>query len=136
MVFEDVENLVCDLLAPVVKESTPGTFLVTWVPDDYAQVIEAHPLVVIQRIGGSVSRSGTVDEALVEIGVIDKTRAGAWKMMGYIRAWLLSEEPHKTGVFGSITETSGPVQPSWANPDYRWVRHVFQFNVRRRREGD
>lgn len=133
--FFDAEDLLCDMLELFLRENALDAEVLTSLPVDYEQLLEQHPVVVLQRVGGAVTANTAADNALLEIGVVAATRRQAWNLMGQIRAWLLSDDILLAAFpqVAAVEETSGPVQPVWANPEYRWVKHLFSFTIHRKR---
>lgn len=132
----DVEDLVCGLLEAPAGRCSPAPEIVTFIPPNYSDALADRPLIVVQRIGGAAAAADQVDVALVELGVLATTRADGWKLLGYLRSWLLSVpgtmDADRVRLVG-IEEIAGPTMPAWVNPDHRWVRITLRVALRRPR---
>lgn len=139
--FPDTELLVLDLVQRFLDELDPAGQAVTYLPANYAEIVESGtPLVRVYR-GGMASRD-LFDPAAVQLGVIAASRADSWAVMEYLRQVLLSfdhggpvkREDGSVSMIDSISEVVGPQQLPELNPDLRLVPATFRVVTRRPRE--
>lgn len=139
--FPDRELVVMDLVQKYLDLLTPQGLAVTWLPDNYTQLVE-NGTVVVRVYRGGLNADGLWDPAAVQLGVIAQTRADSWAVMEYLRQIMLSYD-HGGGVQradGSVTqiatvaEIGGPQQIPELNPDFRLVPATFNVECRRPRE--
>lgn len=136
--FPDIELVVCDLLAPLGRA-------VTWIPDDYTTVIDTEPILRVVRTGGA-SPDGRHDHPVVQVGVISRSRAQSWAVMGQVRTAIRElciggpGTVHGTycDLFGGVRvletgEANGPLQLPELNPDDRLVQMMFHLKTIRPR---
>ena len=131
--YPDAEVAVLDALEEPLSQCEPVPEAVSWIPRDYEDQLSATPLVVVQRIGTAGSLSGQIDGAVIELGVLATTRATAWELLGWLRAWMLTDDAKRAFTSHRLTqveELSGPVMPAWVNPDHRYVKTNFRVSLR------
>lgn len=143
--FHDAEDVLCDLLEQAVNASPsdggagklqPRPAFYTFLPTDYSSMLDTQPIVVVQRIGGVATQRGQVDNALIELGAVAKTRAQAWHVLGNLRAWIAADGYRNATTparIVSLEEVQGPTTPVWINPDHRYVKTIVQLNLRKPR---
>ena len=139
--FPDRELVVMDALQPFLDLMTPTGLAVTWLPDDYDDLVRAgHSIVRVYR--GGLGVEGIFDAAAVQLGVIAGTRADSWSVMEYLRQMLLSykrggpvrREDGSITHITSVEEMIGPQQVPELNPDYRLVPATFRVECRQPRD--
>lgn len=131
--YPDAEVAVLDALGEPLSRCNPVPEAVSWIPRDYDDQLSKVPLVVVQRIGTAGSVAGQVDGAIVEVGVLASTRATAWRLLGWLRAWMLTDDAKRaftTHRLIQVEEFSGPVMPAWVNPDHRYAKTNFRVSLR------
>lgn len=124
MSFPDVETIAQALIAPYADAYK-------WLPDDLDKVLEAGPVAIVERVGGSMD--GVTDRAEVQVSVWAATRNAAWEAIRNI-----AEEFNRlrfggrvAGVFVDTTEQiSGGIQIASNDPDERRVNAIFRLDVR------
>lgn len=139
--FPDTELLVLDLVQRFLDDLDPQGLAVTWLPDNYAELVDSGAPVVRVYRGGIASR-GLFDPAAVQLGVIASSRADSWAVMEYLRQILLSfdhggpvkREDGSVSMIESVSEVVGPQQLPELNPDLRLVPATFRIETRRPRE--
>ncbi|MFR9767054.1 hypothetical protein [Nocardia sp. SC052] len=138
--WPDAELVALDLAQYYLNLLTPTGLAVTWLPDDFADLVEAGTPVVRAYRGG-MGAEGLWDPAAVQLGVIARKRSTSWEVLEYLRQMFLSYE-HGGPVRradGSITyvdcieEIVGPQQLPELNPDDRLVPATYRIELRRPR---
>lgn len=138
--FPDRELLMLDLIQSYLDLCTPAGLACTWLPDNYASMVDAGtPVVRVYR--GGLGADGLWDAAAMQVAVIASTRADSWAVLEYLRQILLSFDhggkvrraDGEINTVTSITEMVGPQQIPELNPDFRMVSLTFRVECRRDR---
>ncbi len=121
-----------DLLQPHLDEV--NGVAVTWLPvkDELDARLDAGGVFVrVHRLGGAVD--GMVDTGTIQLGVLAKTRAMSWAVLGHLRDVLLEFAPGTvSGVaVAAIGEMTGPLQIPELSPDLRLVQGLFRVSCRK-----
>jgi hypothetical protein len=139
--FPDREQLVMDLVQKYLDLLAPQGLAVTWLPDNFNELVEAGT-VIVRVYRGGMGADGLWDSAAVQLGVIAQSREDSWAVMEYLRQMMLSYEhggpvrraDGSISYVDSIEEMNGPQQIQELVPDFRLVPVTFNVECRRPRE--
>lgn len=136
--FEDVEAVLCDLFSWLLGPAS-GIEVVTWLMDDYSK--DPRPVVRVHRAGGKAIEGLPFDHAVVQLGVMSRSRADSWELITFVRHVMAAcsggfKVPRPNGThtqINSVEEWAGPVQAPDDFIDDRFVAVNYRILLRESR---
>lgn len=131
--FIDTEELVCDLFSWLLGEDIP---VVTWLVEDY--YLNPRPVIRVHRATGKAVDGMPFDHAVVQIGVLSRSRRDSWELVTFVRHVMAAcsggfKVPRRDGThtqINSVEEWVGPVQALDEYVDDKFVSVNYRILVR------
>lgn len=131
--FLDVEELICDLFSWLLGDEIP---VVTWLIEDY--YLNPRPVIRVHRAMGKAVDGMPFDHAVVQIGVLSRSRKDSWELIGFVRHVMAAcsggfKVPRQDGThtqINSVEEWVGPVQALDEFVDDKFVSVNYRILVR------
>ncbi|MFM8798895.1 MAG: hypothetical protein ACKODT_08055 [Fluviibacter sp.] len=131
--FVDVEELICDLFSWLLGNDIP---VVTWLVEDY--YLNPRPVIRVHRATGRAVDGMPFDHAVVQIGVLSRSRQDSWELISFVRHVMAAcsggfKVPRQDGTktqINSVEEWVGPVQALDEFVDDKFVSVNYRILVR------
>lgn len=131
--YVDVEELICDLFSWLLGNEIP---VVTWLVEDY--YLNPRPVIRVHRSTGRAVDGMPFDHAVVQIGVLSRSRKDSWELISFVRHVMAAcsggfKVPRQDGThtqINSVEEWGGPVQALDEFVDDKFVSVNYRILVR------
>jgi len=138
----DVEDLICDLFTWLLVDANPEIPVVTWLEDEWYK--DPFPVIRVHRASGRTHADLPLDNAVVQIAVLSRSRKESWELIGFVRQVMAAcsggfkvprssfkenGERDRTQI-SSVDEWSGPIQSPDEFIDDRLVTVSYRVLVR------
>lgn len=133
--YPDQETLMLDLIQPWLDELGTGNLAVTWLPDNYVELIDGGTVIVrVHRLGGGL-HDRVLDTGTLQLVVATSKREWSSRITAVLRdrlAGIYPQEMDGTPI-ARISEMTGPLEIPDLSPDPRLVQSLYQMTCRKTR---